>query len=548
MMRVRAPGEAFSTARLTPCFDEQKIDAIFAELDRCHSPGAAVGISIGGRPVYRKGFGLANVELPVVLSPTIRMHLASVSKHFTALTYMLLCEQGRAGVDDCIGTYLPELHPVTREVTMRQLMGNISGLRDANDICWQFSGTAGPPVSSAELLRLYCDIDDVEAAPGTTFIYNNGGWLILSAVIERVTGQLLEEVLQEQILDPVGMRDTVLCRWDNELVPNSAALHSVNEGGKLQRSSLRTASAGSGGMMSTVDDMLRWMANMDAPIVGTPRTWRLMRTPLILANGTSTGYGMGLVLGAYRGIETLSHGGAANGGNTQMLKVPAAGLDVIVMVNRHDVFSNVLVDRILDACLPDLMPVKVTNGLATGTFHSPATGRVIQLGRASPHPWIETGRQVASIDGLDLTVEPDGEGVLWPSGGAEYLKLSLQLVGDPREPSAIRFSDFGNPDHLVRVQTRAEPDGKAIAGRYRSPGTGTEATILANDERIELITVGRFGSAKFKLVSLADGIWRATAAGPIPWGGVLTFDAENTLFRFSNNLRTRHLPFRRCAG
>src|SRR3981189_341145 len=99
--------------RSTPiaiAFDEKRIDAVFADLDQCHRPGAAVGIAIGGKPVYRRGFGLASMDLPVVLSPRIRMRLASTTKHFSALAYMLLCEEGKAKIDDPIGKYLSELH------------------------------------------------------------------------------------------------------------------------------------------------------------------------------------------------------------------------------------------------------------------------------------------------------------------------------------------------------------------------------------------------------------------------------------------------------
>src|ERR1700678_483044 len=122
-------------------FDEKKIDRIFEEVNQCELPGVAVGVAIGGKCVYRKGFGLANMELPISLSPAMRMRIGSTTKHFTSLAYLLLCEEGRAGLDDQLRTYFPELHPVTHNVTMRQLMGQMSGLRDAHDISWQFSGT-----------------------------------------------------------------------------------------------------------------------------------------------------------------------------------------------------------------------------------------------------------------------------------------------------------------------------------------------------------------------------------------------------------------------
>ena len=85
--------------KLIATLDEAKIDAIFAGVDQCHLPGAAVAVAIDGVPVYRKGFGLAHMELPVVLSPTMRMRIGSTTKHFTALIYLLLCEEGRADID-----------------------------------------------------------------------------------------------------------------------------------------------------------------------------------------------------------------------------------------------------------------------------------------------------------------------------------------------------------------------------------------------------------------------------------------------------------------
>ena len=107
--------------------DGLKLDAIFAQLDQCERPGAAVGIAVGGKPVYRKGFGLANMELPLALCPSMRMRIGSTSKHFTALAYLLLCEEGQAHEDDPVLKYLPELHAVTHAITMRQLMGHLSG-------------------------------------------------------------------------------------------------------------------------------------------------------------------------------------------------------------------------------------------------------------------------------------------------------------------------------------------------------------------------------------------------------------------------------------
>ncbi len=520
-------------------FDEKSIAAIFSELNQCHLPGAAVGIAVAGKPVYRKGFGLAHMELPVVLSPAIRLRIGSTTKHFAALAYLLLCEEGRASLDDPLGTHLPQLHPVTHGVTVRQLLTHTSGLRDSHDIRYQLSGTS-LAVSSEELLSLYARMDDVSAAPGTRWSYNNGGYLLVSAVIERLTGEPLEVTLRKRVFEPAGMFDTELRRWDSDFVANSASLHMTRAAGGFEKPGLTIALAGEGGVVSTVDDMLLWLAHVDAPKVGTVATWASMKAPHALDNGVCTGYGLGLMSGRYRGVETLAHAGGVVGGNSQMLKVPAARLDIAVMVNRHDVSAVALTNRILDACLPSLEPVtKMASGpLATGVFRSPTTGRVIQL-------IARQDQQFASIDSADLPVVAEKDGTLYPAAALSYLKYSLTLEGEPSRPNAIQFVDFGRRDRLVLMD---RPDNAvdigAIAGCYQSRSTGTEMKIEPGVDGTSLRTTGLFGTVRYKLEPLADGLWRARSTCPMQWGGILSFEDGNRVLRFST-LRTAALPFRR---
>jgi len=526
-------------------FDELKIDAIFAALNQCHLPGAVVGIARGGRPVYRKGFGLANMEMPAVLTPGIRMRIYSITKHFTCLAYMLLCEENKAGIDDQLGQHLPELHPVAHPVTMRQLMGNISGLRDAADILWQFSGT-GRNVSARELLSLYCDIDDVNCPPGTDWIYNNGGYVLLTAVVERISGRPLEEVLRTRIFEPVGMHDTLLRRCDSDFLSNSATMHMVKPGGGFERSYLGTVS-GEGGIVSTVDDMLRWLAHMDAPRIGSVRTWEIMRTPQILANGVSTGYGLGLISGYHRGIAMIQHSGMGLGANSQMIKVPDAQLDVAIMVNRHDISATDLANRILDVCLPNILGNPKSGSsfsTATGTFRSADTGRVFRLEAAViDNDWIKAGQQIAVVDGIDVPLQSDDDGTLRPSAPFDMMmKLTIVLQGNRQNPESLRITDYGNADELFRQDPPASSDPTLIAGSYRSHPTGTEATITAEPEATHLRTSSRFGSALYLVECLAIGIWRARSPGPVAWGGILSFNSENSAFYFSS-ARTRRLRF-----
>lgn len=535
-------------------FSEKNIDAIFKDVDQSLKPGAAVGISIRGIPVYRKGFGLASIDLPVVLTPSIRMRIGSVSKHFTAFAFMRLCDDGLASIDDTVGMYLAELSPVTHNVTMRQLMGNTSGLWEANDIACQFSGPITGRVTAEELLSFYRDESGVNAQPGTTYIYNNGGWLILGAVIEKITGETLAKVLRERVFEPTGMNDTWLHPWDDVFAPNRASAHLVSEAGGYERGEICGGKdyAGAGGIDSTADDMLRWMAHMSHPHVGSAETWRLMKSPQTLPNGTSTDYGLGLEQKVYRGVVTLGHGGGGNGSNALMLKVPGAELDVIVMVNAGDLNAGAYARQILDGCLPNLEPVRTQPEKTPlkGLFRSSRTGRVAYLftyerePSDSPlHP--EPGAWICALDGHYVPVEWDRAGAIQSLPGIGIVKLKLSLVGDPAKPSSIQLSDFGNLDELTALELKSEASAAALVGRYRSGATQTDAVIAKTEDGLTLTTLGRFGCSKHRLDALADGIWRTTGLMHLtrPPRALLTTDDSGD-FYFSTTL-TRNVRFQK---
>jgi D-aminopeptidase len=522
-------------SRVAVHFDEKAIDAIFADVDRSHAAGCAVGIAIGGTPVYRKGFGLASMEQPVVLSPATLMSIGSITKHFTCLAFMLLCEEGRVGLDDTIGKYLPELHAVTHVVTMRQLMGHLAGLRDAYDVISLFSGVSRQ-VSAAEALSLYRDIDDVNATPGTTFGYNNGSYIILAAVIEQVTGQPFREVLRQRIFEPAGLHDTLLRSFELEFLPGAATLHAIGPSGAFEKGLRFLEGGGQGGIYSTVNDMLRWMRHMDSPTVGTAETWRLMKTPMRLAHGASTGYGMGLIASQYRGAGTIHHSGGVVGGNSQMTKVPSAGLDVVVMVNRADVIAPRLANRVIDACLPNLDPAAAPpdNKYVQGVFRSPTSGRVVQL-------FARNGQQIAAIDGAEMIYAADASGALSPSLAGMPDRQSITLIGEHESPSAIRLSEFGLVEELVALRPMPQGDARRIAGRYRSGTTGAEVIVAENGE---LQTIGRFGSAFYRLESLAADLWRGRQEGATPVDAILSFEDDARVLLFSGGCM-RPMTFRR---
>lgn len=529
-----------TNTRLDFRFDEKLVDKIFRDLDTSHLPGAAAGIAIGGRPVYRKGFGLASMELPVTLTPQTRMRIYSMTKHFTCLAYLLLCEDGKAAIDDPVVKYLPELHPVSHRVTMLQLMSNTSGLRDACEIRWLFSGIEGT-VHVNDLLALYREIPDVNFNPGEAWCYNNGGFNMLGSVIEMISGQPLEEVFRMRIFEPVGMHDTLLRRVDTDFIPNSATMHMVSAKGGYEKKYLPGELLGEGGIVSTVNDMLRWLRNMASPVVGNANTWRLLRTTQKLRDGAETGYGLGLFPRRFRGVDTISHSGGGLGNSSQMIKVSGgeADLDIVVMVNRHDVSASDLAGSILRACLgisPD--PSRDETGRVSGVFCSPTTGCVMQL-------YHRGGKQVALVDGMDeWRLGMEGDGLLLPSQ-APFWKVALKLHGDPRKPNSIRQEYFGRVDDLLPVSEDSIRASRSISGNFRADSIGVEMTVVADDRAGRAVTMGRFGSRAFILERLSPLLWRMGSADGTEWGGILAMDRDGNEATFRTP-RTWAVAFRRA--
>ena len=522
--------------------DPAVIDPLFAAYDTSHAPGVAVGIAVAGRPVYRKAFGLASIELNQTLSPTMRMRIGSTTKHFAALAYMLLVEEGLASLDDPVRKHIPEMSPAVADgVTMRQLMSHTSGLRCSLDLSMQLNGM-GHYMSQADTLDLFARQDATNFAPETAWSYNNGGYTALSVAIQRLTGQSLEDVLRERIFTPLGMSDTLLRRVDSDFVPNSATLHMLGANGTFTKDYMGMEVTGEGGMVSTIDDMLRWMAHMDRPVVGTAETWAAMKAPFMLQSGYSTRYGLGLSVGEYRGRATIEHGGTVMGGGCQMIKVVDAGLDIIIITNRAGVDTMSLADRVIDACVSDLGPAleDLPGVNVSGLYYAEATGTTLHLLEHG-------GRQLIGMGGATLPARRDAQGRL--HSAYRIFDMVVEAPEGEAAPAEVIYRQWGNAEVLKRLEPGATPDLSAHAGAYASVSTGTQAALDIGVDGVTLTFKGRWNGARYRLDYMGGPLWRAVSIDMAHFGlgGFVEFDPDGGGFSFSAG-RTRRLRFERVRA
>lgn len=531
MSRSSPEGEA----RL-PQVDSRCVDEILRSFDSTHRPGGVVAIAVQGRPVYVGAFGLANAEARVPLAPGTR--LRTCSGLLVCLAYLLLCEDGKASLDDPIGKRMPELHPVARQVTARQLMSHSGGLRDPFDICLQLCGVREAP-PAADLLSLCHSIDDLSAAPGVTWTYNAGAYLMLRVLIERTIDGPLESFLQGRILTPAGLWNTVPVRLDTRFIPNSAALHATDSAGRYRKSSLHSALAGECGLVTTAEDMLRLNMLMDGHAVGSAETWKALSGPMTLANGTDAGIGLGLIRERYRGHELMWHGGTIWGGDSQMVRVPDASMDVVVLLNRDDTSAGDIVRRILDACLTDRRPSRraADARLPPGSYRSSKAGTIVEI-QAGRHQ-----NQIVSVDGLDIPFTPDHEGIFWPSPPWAFLRQCIRLGTHAGGSGTPSFMNFGELDELSRLPAPSMASGAPPLGRYYSSSTGITITLSEREGARVMRSEGRFGAVVCELQPVADGIWRRKSEDCLIGGIVAAADGGAALY-FST-WRNRRLVFRR---
>ncbi len=537
------------------------LDALFRPSCRSDAPGLVVGVAQHGRTVYRRGFGLASVEHGVANTPSTRMRIGSTSKQFTCLAALLLAEEGRLDVDASVRAYLPELPVVGPEPTLRQLMTHTSGYRCYLDLGFISDGMAIKPPGVA--WRVQRRQREVNFAAGTNMVYCNSGYQLLSRVIEQVGGLPFEQFLQRRIFEPLGMNDTCSVPSDFELHAGMATLHvplPAARGGGWRRGIFPTEELrGEGAMISTVDDMLRWLAHLRAPHkrVGNAASWQQMLTPTTLDNGLVNPYALGLMRHGYRGVEVIHHPGNVIGGASQMLTVPSQSLDIIIIGNGASASPRELALRIVDTMVGDKLPARADVHAIAARF-APLLGRHY-LGRDSGlvFGFSEAGDGTLGLclmNGPPVALRDEGSQLrqaFEEMAAGPFVLQTAQLRTSDAAPRQLDLVEAGRNERFDLLPETPPPLADAAApllGRYCSADLDAEARVGFDGAQLQLHIRGGHGGNRYGLLALSAEVFGCTELDtPLPRSAVLTV-ARNadrvTGFRLDTP-RTRRLAFAR---
>lgn len=327
------------TLSLLPAHASQKelaayADQLLSAAFPADEPGAAVLVIDEGQVVLRKGYGLASVELGVPVAPEMVFKTGSVTKQFTAAAILMLQEQGKLRVEDEITKYLPDYPTHGQKITIEHLLTHTSGIPSYTSLRdWRPRVREDMPVET--LIGVFKD-KPLDFNPGENWRYNNSGYILLGAIIEKVSGKSYERFVEEEVFQKAGMKSSRYGHQE-ELVPLGVGGYSKTRDGFRPANYLSmTQPYAAGSLVSTVDDLAAWDRALAGGTVISKASRERMETPVKLNSGASTRYGYGVALYQYAGRRFVEHGGDIFGFSASFLRAPEEGVVVAILSNTDD--------------------------------------------------------------------------------------------------------------------------------------------------------------------------------------------------------------------
>lgn len=481
-----------------------QVDEVFTRWDRPDTPGCAVSVMQSGRIVYSQGYGAANLEYDIPITPRTTFHVASLSKQFTALAVALLVADGEISWDDDIRQYVSEVPDLGERITLRQLATHTSGFRDQ----WSLLRMAGwrweeDVVKQGDVLDVVSRQRSLNFPSGSEFLYSNTGYTLLAVVVERQSGQSLSHFADERIFSPLGMRQTRFVDTHTALVRDRAYAYRLGDDGAYRLNIPVFETVGPTNLFTTVEDLAHWDRNFyTAELGGRSLLDDLHRTG-VLRDGRRISYAAGLVHGRYRGHATVGHGGADAGYRSEFLRFPEQRLTIAVLCNEPSSDPDRLVRSVADVYLDgaESAAPELLVSVPAGTAGSSLTGSGDVVG--SPVAALEklTGfyRREESDLPLQLIVREgaltiltgDAIGMLIPLGADRFRLAGSSTVGTftwPAEGSAA-LQLTGPVGGRYRQESRWRPQADELTrfvGSYYSRELGVQYSLTVQGSHLTL--------------------------------------------------------------
>ena len=329
-------------------------DRIFSAWNHTDTPGGAVAVIKDGQLLFSKGYGMADLEHRVAISPQTVFYAGSVSKQFVTTCIAILEERGKLQFTDEVNLYFPEFKDYGHAITLEHLIHHTSGIKDY----FRLLNQAGedyfdhPPLDN--VLELIFVQNELDFAPGTQYRYSNSGYLMLAQIVEKVSGMSFSQFAQQEIFDALGMRQSKFLDDVQLLIPDRAWGYQIDSDGKVLNQIMRFDLVGSGGLYTSINDLIKWDANFASNKLNhhSSSLQKTLHKKGKINAGTENqeelNYAMALSYREHNGNEMVGHTGSLGGYRAAYFRVPLKNLSVIILTNASNYTPVDQVNQIVD--------------------------------------------------------------------------------------------------------------------------------------------------------------------------------------------------------
>ena len=319
-------------AQTLPANLQTGIDSIFKDFAKPDAPGVAVLIVKDGKVAFEKGYGMANLEYDMPVTPTSVFDIASVSKQFTGYAISTLIQEGKISPADDIHKYLPDVPDFGKKITIHNLIHHTSGLRDWPEGLHAAGWRWDESFTYDDIMRMVNKQHDLDFEPGSKYQYSNTGYNLLAAIVAKVSGKTFPEWAAENIFKPFGMQATMVNDDYSRIIPHLASSY-YQDGNAYHKATDQLTAFGSSSIYTTVEDLSKWVIRFQQGLAGKDPVYLRMIQTDTLNDGKPNHYAYGLGVGDYNGVKEISHNGGWASYATNISNFPDQKVGIILLSN-----------------------------------------------------------------------------------------------------------------------------------------------------------------------------------------------------------------------
>ena len=435
-----------------PADFKARADAVLAASYESDEPGAAVVVTKAGQPVYAGARGLADLDAKRPLTANSVFRIGSITKQFTAAVILQLAEEGKLSLDDPLSKFLPDYPRPGADATVEQLLNHTSGIKSYTGIPGAMTEESKRQRLTTEQLIARFKDHPADFERGSSFRYNNSGYVLLGAIIEEVTGKPWHAAIEERISVPLGLTTIRYGAAEGQMPAMAAGYTADGEGSvKPPQAIDMSVPHAAGALLGSTLDLATWAHALHHGKIVQPESYARMIAQTKLSDGSTNNYGFGLSNSEVRGRKGIGHGGGISGFSTSSMYIPEEDMFIAVFANSDEPATD-----------PDVVLQKIA---------------AIAIG--DPYPtFTEASVPAASLEPLFGTYRlEEGERIFFARDGKLYTRRSGGSDTQVYAAGDDRF--FYGPNSLTWFRILRDPAGKHVMHMYHSGLDEPEPAVLA---------------------------------------------------------------------